>query len=716
MLFAAPHSAQVFAQQVAPPPPDHVVTLPSKLTLVDLVELAASARSLNVEYDPSKLRGDLTLRVREAVSPAELWEITVSLLESRALVVIETDVEGLWRVVDEQNAHKQDQVPGIAAPGQVLGGDVASYVSALVQLRSDDAALVKKAIEPLLSAADRAKPIGDRLPGGGSLLLITDVKRRVERALELIDLFDRPSEPVESAVVMLRHLSADGLDETLEQITAAETAAGAGQPGPLTGVQTVPFGSADDGRSRVLVLAPASKQAMVRSLIDELDVAPATVTRTYTATGLSADDLAQAITAVLGLGAQKREGLATSVVAERWTGAVLVRATPPEHNLVQDLITRIEQAPPGIRRELRSFTILNRDATDLQSVLQELLLQGIEGGVVPIGAAAPAESGAERRPQAFSRTSDQLERLALTADESTNTLIAVGEPSLIRQLEQLVEQLDRRDPQVMIEVMLVSLSEGEAFDLGVELRTEFEEGQTSVNLASLFGLGSGAGGLADGTGFTGSVIRPGDYELLIRALETFNDGNSISRPVILANNNEAGTITSVQQVPFASINASDTVATTSFGGTEDAGTTLTVEPQIAEGDHLVLRYTVELSAFTGESTTTADGAVIPPPSQSNTLDGAVTIPDGFTVMLGGLETTTQGDSRSQVPVLGSLPIIGHLFGTTSTSETRSRFYVFIKATVLRDALFDDLKQLSGRPLREVGEDDGHPRIEPVWMD
>ena len=108
--------------------------------------------------------------------------------------------------------------------------------------------------------------------------------------------------------------------------------------------------------------------------------------------------------------------------------------------------------------------------------------------------------------------------------------------------------------------------------------------------------------------------------------------------------------------------------------------------------------------------------MIPPPSQQNTVDGSVTIPDGYTVVIGGVENTTDGRSRSRVPLVGRLPVIGWLFGTTSKSETRDRFYVFIWASVLRDPLFEDLKQLSGGDLAEAGVDDGVPSLEPLWID
>jgi len=172
----------------------------------------------------------------------------------------------------------------------------------------------------------------------------------------------------------------------------------------------------------------------------------------------------------------------------------------------------------------------------------------------------------------------------------------------------------------------------------------------------------------------------------------------------------------VAREPFTSINASDTVATTSFGGTEDAGTTVTLTPHIAEGDHVVLEYSIELSAFTGDAVATEGGGVVPPSSQQNSFEGTVTVPDGHVVVIGGLDNVADTNSRSQLPFLGDLPFIGGLFGATSKTETHSRFYAFMRVTILRDSSFEDLKLLSRGDLARAGVGDGHPGLDPIWIE
>lgn len=193
------------------------------------------------------------------------------------------------------------------------------------------------------------------------------------------------------------------------------------------------------------------------------------------------------------------------------------------------------------------------------------------------------------------------------------------------------------------------------------------------------------------------VLNPGDFSVVIRALETVNQGRSLTVPRVLVNNNQQATFNSSLQQPFASTNASDTVATTSFGGTFDAGTTISVRPQIAQRDHLVLDYQVKLSSFTGSAT--ASPPPLPPPRQENSVTSIATIPDGYTVVVGGLEAIADGEGESRVPGLGAIPIIGELFKNRTNQRSRTRFFVFLRANVMRGSAgngFEELKYISDR--------------------
>jgi len=276
-----------------------------------------------------------------------------------------------------------------------------------------------------------------------------------------------------------------------------------------------------------------------------------------------------------------------------------------------------------------------------------------------------------------------------------------------------VENSSSRVQNVGVDSSAVSLSESQIRDLGVELAGQGTVGSGEWALASLFGLGAPApsdpGLPAIGqSGFTGVVLDPASYAAVVRALEVLNQGRVLSAPRVLVANHEEATLDSVLQSPFLTTSATNTVATTSYGGTSDAGTSITVSPHITGGDRLRLEYTVSVSTFVGEPT----DPVLPPPRQENQLTSVVSLPDGYTVVIGGLDVETETKAVSQVPVLGWIPGIGELFKSRIVSRTKSRFFVFLRCSVLRGQGFEELRYLSGSEMAEAGIEDSWPRLEP----
>ncbi|MCA9293229.1 MAG: hypothetical protein KDA20_05390 [Phycisphaerales bacterium] len=685
------------------------VRLPPQVSLPDLVELAAREANLSLNYDAQQLRGQVTFRLDGPVTPDELWSITTSVLDSRDFVVVESAVDSLYEIVPLQSATKALSRIEQPAADMAAGLDShASFGSVVFPLQSGEAESVIAAIKPILSAnVGQARAIGD-----GSLLLLTDTSRRLQMIKDLLPLVDRADDTAEGFFLELDNIQANQAASILGTIAASGTGGALRKPDDLPRFVAMPTGN------MLWVVARRAQVEEITELARSIDQAEELEVRTYAPPrGVAPRELAEAISQVLELASTNSTGTAdqrTRVATQQLTGSVVVRATGSQHLKIEAIVESIAAAPADARQELRTFAIRNRDAAELAATLSQLMdFEVFDASAQELE--DQAGQGAGRAPTPPS-TPNPDKPLSLTVDSATNSLLAVGNAFAIRQLEPLIEDLDRRQPQVMLEITLVSINEGRTLDLGVELDGMWRNGRTVTNLASLFGLGSGTGGTSAGTGFTGNVMQAGDFEALVRAVESTNAGRAVSMPRLLADNNQPSTLRSVNREPFTAINASDTVATTSFAGNEDAGTTITITPQIAAGDHLTLEYSLELSAFTGDSQTLQGGGVIPPPSQENTLQGKVTIPDSFTVAIGGLRSVNTGDGRTQVPVLGSLPLIGALFGSTSETQSEARFYVFLRGTILRDASFAGLRHLSARELAEAQVDDGSPRVQPVWIE
>ncbi len=418
------------------------------------------------------------------------------------------------------------------------------------------------------------------------------------------------------------------------------------------------------------------------------------------------------------------------MVEDQLTGSLVVATTPSRHEQVNDLLNRLESAEVGPSQPMRAYPIRHRRVSEVLDLLQGLLEAGVleraapaaEGatlykeGAAPPG--APAQGATAPLPPkgptiVGTRPDDSGAQVTLAADEATNRLIAFGEARLLNQLELLIGALDVRHAQVLVEALVVILTDSQTRDLGVELQRIGSEDSTLYALSSLFGLGSPDPAALSitpptGVGFSGVVLDPGEFSAVVRALETVSRGRTLTIPKVLVANNEEAVLDSTVQTPYASTNASNTVATTTFGGTFDAGTSITVKPQVAEADQILLEYTVSLSTFVGEA---ADPS-LPPPRQENRIQAVATIPDGSTVVVGGREIETETEGESRVPWLGAIPLVGSLFKDQSRTTSKSRFFVFLRCSVMRAESFEDLRWASAPAIAAAGVDDSWPKLEP----
>lgn len=304
----------------------------------------------------------------------------------------------------------------------------------------------------------------------------------------------------------------------------------------------------------------------------------------------------------------------------------------------------------------------------------------------------------------------------LIVDEHTNAIIATGPVEFHNTLRRLLNALDRRQAQVLIEMTLVAVTFNDSLSLAIELANSEEHADRAWLLFSSFGLSnidleSGMRAFNPGGGINAVISGPDETPFLLRAISAHGNSRIITTPKIVVSNNTTATIGSVEEAPFTSINASDTVATTSFAGFESAGTTLTVTPHVAQGDHLSLDYSFNFSNFTG------GGSVgVPPPRTTNIFNGTLEVPDGHTIIVGGLVRENEADSVTEVPLLGRVPIIGALFQSSDRARTKSRIFAFIRPTILRDDQFADLKLLSvtERDRAELADED-YPESRYLWM-
>jgi general secretion pathway protein D len=266
----------------------------------------------------------------------------------------------------------------------------------------------------------------------------------------------------------------------------------------------------------------------------------------------------------------------------------------------------------------------------------------------------------------------------------------------------VIDKLDIRRAQVLVEAIIVEVSAEKTAELGITWAM-----LSDGNLAAVTdfpgltnGVSSLAGALADDAVVeAGSVIADGinlglgrisdsgtSWVGLIQALEADADSNIMATPTLVTLDNEEAEINVGQEVPFVTGSFSNTG---SAGGAvnpfqtierEQVGLTLKITPQINEGDAVLLEIDQEISSVL-PSTEAVDLV-----TSNRTVTTTVIVDDGDTLVLGGLLQDELQETEQRVPVLGSIPLIGALFRATKTEMRKTNLMIFIRPTILRDSV------------------------------
>lgn len=682
------------------------VTLSGNIPASRVIDATAERLGLTIQYSPNDLTERVTIRSNTPMTGEELWLQMNESLKRLGHTTIRLPAPGSYEVVPVEEAasgasivQESDRTGGFPPPG---------FNSVLFAVAPLDAAEAVALVTPVLTPSTGS---AKALPGSGEVL-ITDFTSRIEVAASVLERVRTAEERVVIETISAPRGRAVEFAASVKLLADRQQAAG----GPLMSGDVV---VAADGAS-VTVVSPEREIDLWRSLAERA-LPSKTNAKRYALQGFDSATLAAIFEdAVASQLPSAAEG--TLYFANTFTGSVTVRGDKSVHDILDDLVTELRDMPASARVITSRVPIKHRVAQELAEQLLGLLeddrievaTNRREASSDPedIADAATETLTQDRPPSApISPSSPVGTRATVSIDERTNSLLITGTPAEIDAIRSLAFDLDTPISQVMLEVLLVSLTESETLDLGVELDKIEVGGGTLYRLSSLFGFGADASAatLPDGgAGFTGAVLDPGEFSVLVRALETVNEGRSLSMPRVLVANGEEAEFNSVTQQPILATNASDVVATTSFGGFEDAGTTISVAPQILAGDQLNLDYAVTLSAFIGESSSPA----LPPPRQQNQLASAITIPDSHTIAVGGIELDSFGDAESRLPLIGSVPWVGELFKNRSRSRSKTKFYVFIRASIYKDELFEQLRYVSKDLAEEYDVPTGWPVVEP----
>ncbi|MEM1449645.1 MAG: secretin N-terminal domain-containing protein [Planctomycetota bacterium] len=664
--------------------------IPIRTAIVELARI----EGLALDLGGRPVEGVIEIASDEGVRSAEVWRIVNEQLAQRGVALVRRPTQDTLTLVTLAEA------PTLARlEPRGLETAHAGFVRILYRASSVAPGALADALRSLLPEA-RTKFTA--LDDAGHLA-IAGLRADVEQALVVLELIDSGLEPPVSTEVRIRNRSTVTIGARLEQIVQKRASSGQRLQG-----WHVPLPEA----SSILIVAPEEEVSEWTRLIAQLDDDGGIETRHYVPTRFGVSETAALIREVVEAGAGDVPGW--RLVEDELTGTLIVTASVAVHERVEGIIERLEGSEAGARRRLGSFEVRHRDAESIVELLERLL--DPDAAFERTAAEPAAVQPTEARP-ARSTTEPEPDRdVQLTVDTATNRILVFADPPVLRQIEQLLAQLDTVEPQVLIEATVVSLTDSEVNSLGVELRAAGSVGSSMGEVGSFFGLGvpelSAASAMTPGlAGGVGVILNPGDFAAVVQALRTVNDGRSLTRPRVVTRNHATADLNSVVESPFAAVVATQVVATTTFGGSSEAGTIISVTPHLTSGDRIRLEYGITLSAFVGEP---ADPA-LPPPRQQTVLSSEAVLPDGHTVVLGGLELDSTGTSESSVPWLGRIPLLGWAFRDRSTSQQTTRFYVFLRCEVLRGESFRALREITVPSIRAAGIADDVPSLEPRWM-
>lgn len=702
---AALIAAAALAAGEAGDPPRLELHLPEMLDVRQLSDVLAEHVQVVLQGDPGRAGTPVRLRLPAAeVTPRQLWDAAQRALLAAGLTTVTTGDPTALLVVPLSEAPALAQA--MTRESLDAQGFPPGFATVIFTLRHLAAEPVVRALDAALGQPGQARAFGSDL----RRVVVSAPVHQIALAGDLLAILDRAgSEP---SVRLFRPARTE-----VQALQAAATAAWTALGRISGGHPPAEFQIAPDRQQLLLITASESIDAAL-AVVERLDQAEPVTTQAYRPAHFGLDEVAGLLQQVLRNARDPTTD--PEIVSDRLTSRLVVTATAAQHARIAALLGELEQTPASARRQLRSVAIRHRPVDELAKLLTAVLA-GM-GGTPSAGAAVPAADGTPTAASAAAAATPAAEAagaaksVSIATDPSTNRLIVMGEPQQLDQLVEVIAQLDVRQTQVEVEVILAALSDGQVRELGVELMGQFSRGQTDISVGSLFGL-SGGTGLArtlptSATGLGALILRPGDYAGVLRALDTITGGDSLTRTSVVLANNARATINGVVQQPLTSINAGATVSTTSVTGTSDAGTEITVSASIAATDQVTLTYAIGQSSFLGSSTTTSDGTVIPAPKRSDSLASVATIPDGHVIALGGLSSRTRNTTQSRIPWLGEVPVLGWPFQSRNAETTDSRFFVFIRADILRHASFADLRRLGVQRATAMRLQPGWPTVPP----
>lgn len=436
--------------------------------------------------------------------------------------------------------------------------------------------------------------------------------------------------------------------------------------------------SAHDTSNSIVLTDTLANIARIRQLIKKIDTAAVPTTEVVQLRYAEAESLVATLTKI-GASDKEAAGLSNKLqlVADARNNAILISGEDLQRERTKALIARLDR-PQAQTGNVRVVYLEYADAVQVAETLTKVVQNMSK---LTVGA-EPKESGA-----------------TVEADEATNALLITAAGDSLNSLLAVVDRLDIRRAQVLVEAIIVDVSVTDNEEFGVEwLFSNAEDGVFGGSINS--GTVSSASSVLDSSSsisdIASGIVGVGQNSLgiagtsgddnflgLLTALVSSSKANILSTPSLMTLDNNEATISSGRNIPFTTGSfataAGDSVNPFTTTTREDVGIILTVTPQVNEGDKVLLNISQEVSDIGEQVAGTSDFI-----TTKSTIDTQILAQDGEIVVLGGLMRETVTDGENKVPLLGSIPILGHLFKFQEAAISKTNLMIFLRAKIIRD--------------------------------
>lgn len=598
--------------------------------IADVADQISRLTGRTLILDPA-VKGSVTVTSATPLTSAGVWELFLSVLRANGFAAVRSG--RAWRIVPAGNAVRDGGVSSRSASGQEL-------VTRMIRLSNVPSAEAARVVRPLVASFGSVEPLAQP-----NAVVVTDYADNVRRVEAILRSLDGNGSGMSFATITLRNGSAPEVAQALQTVLGDAASGGARV-------------AADARSNTIIVRGSPSAVADARRMAASLDApgGATPMTRVFRLNYADAESVTEVLRGILG-----QEATTTNPVARSLTGS---RSNP--------------RSPTGVLGGLIA-----------------------SGGTSPAQTAAAAAAGAasaqqaqlgqqqEATPQGFSTP-----EITVQPSPDINAVVVRGTPSAIAAIEGLITDLDVRRPQVLIEAAIAEITGEEAEALAVQLGTsgatlsQVEGAATSFSTA-----GPSLGAILDaldvpiagalGPGLTANLAIGDNFSILVQALGTSSKSNLLSTPQITTLDNKVGEFIVAQEVPFITgsilTDSSDVTPYTSVER-KDVGITLKVLPRINAGDTIRLEVVQEASSIAATQLSQATDLI----TNRRAINTTVLADNGQTIVLGGLTSDDYGQVKSQVPILGDIPILGELFKSRRESRQKRTLFIFLKPTILRN--------------------------------